>query len=844
MDNASSIMRNLLRQLIEQNEYAFEAIRREFRYKDCAMPKNSNSPYFLWKLLRRILCNWNERPLWFVLDALDECEDDSQEVLLDNITSLQEDAKASNIRWLLTSRNESSVERLLYTKSIQISLEYNKDSVAKDVEKYIDDRILGIYPNKNIPPKYINEIKTQLLLQAEGTFLWVALACRQLRTKAWHRAKEVLAAMPSGLDELYAVLLEKALNNGGNIVREILAAVLVAVRPLTLLELGLLAGLELGFRDDSAAVQSFAEECGSLVTIQDSRIHLVHTSVKEYLASNPETFGMAVDTGHAMMALRSFEYVCGGIFDQGPQILSFDEWVLCMPNFAKRVADEKVTNRGLDGLDHASLSTQPRLLGYPISFFLYHAQLSPHDFIDFVSSSIEFHRFFGPASVLLERWLQTIFCIHNASSPWDPAGMNTLHVAAMFGFNSLFDFWFNEPELPLESCDDHGRTPFYWASTMGQISFMEHLLGDFGADRYVEANDGSGTALHAAVNSKQEEVIAALLDADTDVDVLAGTPSQTVLFKAVQFNDEALVRRLLVQHKANPNIACGRTWVRPRLWADSLDCPEDRNGFVDPENAVTYPLHEAARRGYLSIVKLLLDYHASIELKDIPGGKTALHQATDYWHNDVVQTLLEHGANVNAISDTQDTALHVAMYSKNVSLVELFLEHGADIDAHGTLIGTVLAKAVSSKAYSWAGEFVDRGASVNARGADLTHVLITVINAAESGMIQGLLKAGADPNVRDTSQEPALTLAVRTHNLEIVELLLLHGADASVDDFGPLKSACSLGAARIVELLKENLQAKNLAFTMPKIDSKLPDTRDLPYALLPKHIRDRMRVSR
>jgi ankyrin repeat protein len=57
-------------------------------------------------------------------------------------------------------------------------------------------------------------------------------------------------------------------------------------------------------------------------------------------------------------------------------------------------------------------------------------------------------------------------------------------------------------------------------------------------------------------------------------------------------------------------------------------------------------------------------------------GFTPLHGATFHGHEDVIEVLLAHGAEVNAKTSDGDTALAIAMSQGNKAVAALLRQHG------------------------------------------------------------------------------------------------------------------------------------------------------------------------
>ena len=96
---------------------------------------------------------------------------------------------------------------------------------------------------------------------------------------------------------------------------------------------------------------------------------------------------------------------------------------------------------------------------------------------------------------------------------------------------------------------------------------------------------------------------------------------------------------------------------------------------VDRETALMW----AAERNSLKICKLLVAHGAKVRQAS-NSGKTALIMAARTKNYKLIEFLLSKGSNVNKQDEDGDSALHLVIPCSN-QLVELLIDHGADIDA-------------------------------------------------------------------------------------------------------------------------------------------------------------------
>ncbi len=186
-------------------------------------------------------------------------------------------------------------------------------------------------------------------------------------------------------------------------------------------------------------------------------------------------------------------------------------------------------------------------------------------------------------------------------------------------------------------------------------------------------------------------------------------------------------------------------------------------------------LHQAARLGDLSAVRAHLYSGTPVDL-NYHGGPTALHCAAYRGHAEVVNALLEAGADPNARESAVGsyTPLHYATRSGQVEVVRVLLEYGADPNlTERGFRKTPLHIAADWGSTEIAALLIKHGADVEVR--DYHYGCTPLHWAADAGRMETvklLLVAGADVNALSTSGKTSpYDRAARSGHWEVAELI-------------------------------------------------------------------------
>lgn len=159
-------------------------------------------------------------------------------------------------------------------------------------------------------------------------------------------------------------------------------------------------------------------------------------------------------------------------------------------------------------------------------------------------------------------------------------------------------------------------------------------------------------------------------------------------------------------------------------------------------------------------------------------GRPILHRAAELDFPDVVSTLVQHGADINAYNRgsgrRKDSALLLAIEHGNLRTVKVLLGLGAHVESVQLGVVNPLALAVSKGFTSIARLLLKAGARVNAIDGCYETVLIAAALKGDQDMVELLLDHGADIDAVSLHFGTATNVATRRGHAGILQLLSNH----------------------------------------------------------------------
>ena len=820
--DAVEVLRNIVKQLsVTQGGTGLDmVIKQKYDHlkSEIERPRKLN----LTECIETIISLTAQFPITLVIDALDELKPrdpdqlshGSRDDLLSHLGEVVE--RSSNpAKIFVSTRPMEAVERYLRIAStgqrrqgsesqrkdypmIEVNSAKNGDDILAFIEAELEYRIEQRHLLRgNVDETLRIQIRDSLFRRSNGMFrhasLQINLLCNPERELDPATVLEELENLPSTITEIYERTIRE-------IERERLTQIrctaqnafkwllcnqqtLSANAFLKAISIELEAGSDKMFEPESYHLQS---ACRSLVVLdqESDTFQLAHLSVREHFEKMPgydssECHLVAAD-GCLRMMLSSYgsSVISRNLSQPEKELVHYASlyWPVHYGNIDFRASSEQ------------KKSTKAKL-----KRFILQGQNPKPAFKKWISRIPEMIQELGGTGALPSK-LRSL-----------QASIETpLFIACVFGFPEIIE-QLAKTNCDFSQCNNHGQCALALAVENNQLETVEALL----TSNKVNVNEFNVDSVHQMQANKFSPV----------------THCASALQAAAVQGSKAMVEKL-IEHGANPHLsagyhgsilqaAClnGHKSIALMLLHDYKVDPNTQGGFYG--NA----LQAASLKGDRSLVEGLVEAGACVST---PGGHfgSALMAAVSSGNKDVIEYILE-TADVNLRSSIYGTPLQRAADMNREDIIQLLIENGADINGANltqphtvqTNSGSSLAIAARSGHNKIVSLLLKRGAetdlSPRKNGFHILH------QASIRGMIdlaEYCISRECDVNMR-TDQGPKyheaqkqmtpLAFACAEGHLDMVQCLLQYGASVQYDgdDVTTVQHAARRGHSDVIEAL-------------------------------------------
>lgn len=287
-NTALCVLRSLLCQLLNVSNDLYQEILEEL---DLCRRRNhdlASNAYIetLWRIFKSMVEKLPKN-IFFILDGLDECDDDSIKFLQSKLEGFYGavDAKAQmKFKTIIVSRSlQNKVRAQLIIDLDDLDQEYSEKGM-KDLKAFVSENVDRI---SRIPDECRDNLKQLLLSCTGGTFLWVSLAVSEFN-KNTGMLEEVIshpdsvnAWLPKGLDHMYDRILMNIPECRREISFNIIRCICIAMRPLTRTEIAMMVNVS------DFEVGIHIRNLENIVRNLDGQFQFIHLSLSDYLRSVP-----------------------------------------------------------------------------------------------------------------------------------------------------------------------------------------------------------------------------------------------------------------------------------------------------------------------------------------------------------------------------------------------------------------------------------------------------------------------------------------------------------------------------------------------------------------------------
>ncbi|MBV8807846.1 MAG: ankyrin repeat domain-containing protein [Acidobacteriaceae bacterium] len=323
------------------------------------------------------------------------------------------------------------------------------------------------------------------------------------------------------------------------------------------------------------------------------------------------------------------------------------------------------------------------------------------------------------------------------------------------------------------------------AAAKGDLAQVTELLNAHPDLINERGGPGTRTALHDAAANGRDPVVQLLLERGADPNIRCEGDNAMPLHFAAEKQHFTTIR-LLIEHGADPIGDDDYHELDIIGWATSWDYITANKEIVDylVTHGAEHNIFSAVSMGEVQIIrKLMAESRANLEKRmDLANRRRRpLHLAVMKKQRESLATLLDLGANTEALDEAGFTALDQAALIGETGISQLLLDAGAEVR---------LPAAIALQRTRDIEELLRRDPDCLKPGKRWGNLIVRASERAPGHVIESLIRAGASVNVRDdpktavdsTSGYTPLHAAGFFGNASAAAVLVKHGANVRVRD--------------------------------------------------------------
>ncbi|KAH7093338.1 ankyrin repeat domain-containing protein [Paraphoma chrysanthemicola] len=659
-------------------------------------------------------------PLYIVIDALDECLNDTRRQLLARLDDLR---AGRNVSLMVTSRFIPDIE-----SAFKAALRLEVRASREDVKRYISSQMYRLPACIQRDAALQDTVLVMILDAVNGMFLLARLHVDSLLDKRTTKAvKMALAKLTNDADAL-DIAYEEALHRmksqpkgDHELAKRVITWITFAKRPLTTTEICCALAVEPEETeldsDNVPDTDDIVSVCAGLVVVdhESAVVRLVHYTTQEYFERTGDAW---VPDGQLHIARTCLTYLCFDAFQHGA------------------CSTEK---------DYEERLRRHQFLEYAARYWGEHARAVEADIADQICIFVNSNALHCAVQARQFSW-QTPGNRHysNSTPLCEVACLGLAIVARTLASTTSGSF---TSMVKAKANDNYSRTPLELAASEGHCEMVKMLL-EYKAD--INAQHRTfGSALYSASSGGHEQVVQILLDYKADVN-----PQNTwnrPLHAASSNGHEQIVRMLLANQ------------------AD-VNAQDDVLGSA---------LYAASASGHEQIVKLLLANQANVNAQT-GTSRGALQVASERGHEQIVKTLLANKADVNA-QNGRSSALCLASANGHEQIVEILLANKADVNAQSGR-GSALYLASEQGHDQIVKTLLANNADVSLQGREGSPLYVACVNGhVQTAKI--LLENHAGVNAQGRFYSNAMHAAAYEGHTELLDLLITNSSSSLPQDY-------------------------------------------------------------